>query len=212
AGAMAIVGGALLVTQPGDQVMSALGWFWPPALLVLAMWMMRSVRRALPSRTRAWIVQPICAVLAIAAVAGAAETVIEATDNSLQAPAGQTYGVAGHKLVPHGTGELPQLRLHLPAGVRRPAATGPARDRPCRGRDPVLRPAGRRPCAGAGLRGNRSRFPGHERRMVAAANRVHAGEGAYDLRRETALRPHRRQGPGGWMVPGAGQARAALDE
>jgi hypothetical protein len=80
--------------------MSALGWIWPPALLALAIWMMRSVRRALRSRTRAWLVQPVCAVLAVAAVAGGAETVLESTDHSLQAPAGQTYEVSGHRMFP----------------------------------------------------------------------------------------------------------------
>ena len=34
--AMATVGTALIVAAPSDGVMGALGWIWPPALLVLA--------------------------------------------------------------------------------------------------------------------------------------------------------------------------------
>ena len=145
AAAMAIAGAALLVSQPGDQAMSALGWIWPPAVLVLAIWMMRSVRRALRSRTRNWLVQPVCAVLAIAAVAGGAETVLESMDHTLQAPAGQTYEVAGHKMFLRCTGTgSPTVLLSSGFGERSPSwawivnsvatttrsasTTGPARD------------------------------------------------------------------------------------
>lgn len=65
-----VVGTFLRVAEPGEQVMSALGWVWPPALLALAIWMTRSVRRALDSKTRAWLIQPACAVLALAVVGG----------------------------------------------------------------------------------------------------------------------------------------------
>ncbi len=124
AAAMAIAGTALLLSQPGDQVMSALGWIWPPAVLVLAIWMIRSVRRALRSRTRNWLVQPVCAVLAIAAVAGGAETVLESMDHNLQAPAGQTYEVAGHKMFLRctGTGSPP---FCCPAASASAARAGP---------------------------------------------------------------------------------------
>jgi pimeloyl-ACP methyl ester carboxylesterase len=122
AAAMAIVGTGLLVFQPGDQMMSALGWIWPPAVLGLAIWMRRSVRRALRSRTRAWIVQPVCAVLAIAAVGGGAETVLESMDHSLHAPAGQTYQVNGHRMFLHCTGTgSPTVLLSSGFGERSPS-------------------------------------------------------------------------------------------
>jgi pimeloyl-ACP methyl ester carboxylesterase len=122
AAAMAIVGGGLVVSRPGDQVMSALGWIWPPAVLALAIWMMRSVRRALRSRTRAWLVQPVCAVLAIAAVGGGVETVLESMDHSLQAPAGQTYQVNGHRMFLHCTGTgSPTVLLSSGFGERTPS-------------------------------------------------------------------------------------------
>jgi pimeloyl-ACP methyl ester carboxylesterase len=122
AAAMAIVGAGLLVSQPDDRVMSALCWVWPPALLALAVWMMRSVRGALRSRTRAWLVQPVCAVLAVAAVAGGAETVLESMDHSLQAPAGQTYQVNGHRMFLHCTGTgSPTVVLSSGFGERSPS-------------------------------------------------------------------------------------------
>jgi len=122
AAAMAIAGTALLLSRPGDQVMSALGWIWPPAVLVLAVWMIRTVRPALRSRTRNWLVQPVCAVLAIAAVAGGAETVLESMDHNLQAPAGQTYEVAGHKMFLHCTGTgSPTVVLSSGFGERSPS-------------------------------------------------------------------------------------------
>jgi len=122
AAAMATVGAGLLVTRPGDQVMGALGWIWPPALLALAIWTIRRARRDLHSRTRAWLVQPVCALLAIAAVGGGAETVLESMDSSLQAPAGQTYRVAGHRMFLHcaGTGS-PTVLLSSGFGERSPS-------------------------------------------------------------------------------------------
>ncbi|MDT4910155.1 MAG: hypothetical protein QOI69_3396 [Pseudonocardiales bacterium] len=122
AASMAIVGTALLVTAPGDHVMSALGWIWPPALLALAVWMIRSVRRELRSRTRAWLIQPVCAVLALAAVGGATQTVLESMDNSLQAPAGQTYAIDGHRMFLHCTGTgSPTVLLASGFGERSPS-------------------------------------------------------------------------------------------
>src|SRR4051794_16142069 len=122
AAALGAVGGGLLVTQPGDHVMGALGWVWPPAVLALAVWMIRSVRRDLRSRTRSWLVQPVCAVLAVAAIAGGAETVFEATDGSLSAPAGQTYRVNGHRMFLHCTGTgSPTVLLSSGFGERNPS-------------------------------------------------------------------------------------------
>ena len=120
--AMATVGTALLVAAPSDGVMRALGWIWPPALLVLAIWMIRSARRDLQSRTRTWLIQPVCAVLALAAIGGAAETVIESMDPRPQAPAGQTYDVAGRQMYLHCTGTgSPTVLLSNGFGERSPS-------------------------------------------------------------------------------------------
>jgi pimeloyl-ACP methyl ester carboxylesterase len=122
AASMAIVGTTLIVTAPADRVLVALGWVWPPALFALAVWMIRSARRELRSRTRAWLIQPVCAVLALAAVGGATQTVLESTDDSLPAPAGQTYVVDGHRMFLHcaGTGS-PTVLLSSGFGERSPS-------------------------------------------------------------------------------------------
>src|SRR3954451_21604835 len=44
---VAVSGVARLVLAPGERAMAALGWFWPPALLVLAVWMLIQSRRHL---------------------------------------------------------------------------------------------------------------------------------------------------------------------
>ena len=122
AASMAAVGTALAVTSPGESTMRALGWIWPPALLALAIWTTRSARRELHSRTRGWLIYPVCAVLALAAVAGATETVLETTDDRLQAPAGQTYAVDGHQMYLHCTGTgSPTVLLSNGFGERSPS-------------------------------------------------------------------------------------------
>jgi pimeloyl-ACP methyl ester carboxylesterase len=104
AAAMAGTGVALLAFAPGDGAMADLGWIWPPALIALAVWMIRRVRLDLHSRTRTWMVRPVCVALALAAIGGATETVLESTDHRLDAPVGQTYDIAGHRMYLHCTG------------------------------------------------------------------------------------------------------------
>jgi pimeloyl-ACP methyl ester carboxylesterase len=122
AASMAVVGTALLIAAPSNRVLHALGWIWPPALLALAIWMIRSVRRELQSRTRAWLIHPVCVVLALAAVGGGTETVLESMDHNLRAPAGQTYVVAGHRMYLHCTGAgSPTVLLSSGFGERSPS-------------------------------------------------------------------------------------------
>jgi pimeloyl-ACP methyl ester carboxylesterase len=122
AAALAATGAALLVFAPGDRAMSDLGWVWPPALFGLTVWMIRNARRALHSRARVWLVQPVCVALALAAIGGATETVIESTDHRLDAPAGQTYDIAGHRMYLHCTGSgSPTVLLSNGFGERTPS-------------------------------------------------------------------------------------------
>ncbi len=78
---MIVVGGALLAFVPSDGVMSALGWVWPPLFLALAVWMILQVREHLHSRTRLWLVYPVCVAMALAAVGGGYATVREGLDS-----------------------------------------------------------------------------------------------------------------------------------
>lgn len=119
---MGIAGAALLIAAPGDSLIGAIGWIWPPALLALACWMVRSGRRDLHSRTRPWIINPICIALAATALGAGTERVLEATDQTLSAPAGQTYDVGGHRMYLHCTGAgNPTVLLSNGFGERSPS-------------------------------------------------------------------------------------------
>jgi hypothetical protein len=56
AAVLAVIGVALLLFEPGASVMTALGWVWPPVLLVPAVRMLRQARRRLVSWTRTWLI------------------------------------------------------------------------------------------------------------------------------------------------------------
>src|SRR5829696_6095316 len=71
--------GGLLLVGFGSPVDQVLNWVWPPALLALAIWMIVRAHRQLRSRSRRWLLYPVIAMLVLAAVGGAYETVSEAT-------------------------------------------------------------------------------------------------------------------------------------
>jgi hypothetical protein len=75
AAGLAATGLWLLVLAPGDRVLTASGWIWPPLLLALAVWMGFRVRRSLTAGSGRWLLYPVVAVTAAAAVGGAVETV-----------------------------------------------------------------------------------------------------------------------------------------
>ena len=60
--AMGLVGLGLIVFAPRTPVMDVLSWLWPPALLILAVWIGVRVRRDLPGRAR-WLVYAVVLVL-----------------------------------------------------------------------------------------------------------------------------------------------------
>ena len=64
---LGITGLVLMVFQPGPAAMDLLSWIWPPALAVLAVWMILQVRRNLRGRGR-WLVLPVIVVLLLVAV------------------------------------------------------------------------------------------------------------------------------------------------
>lgn len=95
--AMAVPGLALLVFQPGDAGLSAMGWIWPPAVLALAVWTYVQVRRSLSRRGRR-LLTPVVALLAIAALGGVGEKVGVLHDQHAYTAHGKTYDVGGHRL------------------------------------------------------------------------------------------------------------------
>jgi pimeloyl-ACP methyl ester carboxylesterase len=95
--------GGLLLLLFGSSVDPVLSWVWPPALLALVVWMVVQAHRHLRSRTRRWLLYPVIAMLAVAAVGGGYETVSAATDTPPAMP-GRSIDVAGHSMHLHCTG------------------------------------------------------------------------------------------------------------
>jgi pimeloyl-ACP methyl ester carboxylesterase len=75
-----------------------LNWVWPPAMLALAVWMLVCVHRQLPSRGGRWLLYPVIAVLALAAIGGGYQTLGEAADAEAYPMPGQLLDVGGHRL------------------------------------------------------------------------------------------------------------------
>ena len=97
AAAMAATGLALLVFTPEHATMTRLGWVWPPVVLALAVWMLVRMRRALTGRSR-WLLTPVVAVLALAALGATYENVTLLHDQHAFPAPGKTYEVDGHRL------------------------------------------------------------------------------------------------------------------
>jgi pimeloyl-ACP methyl ester carboxylesterase len=89
--------GGLVLVVFGSEVHGVLEWVWPPALLALVVWMVVRARRQLRSRSRRWLLYPVFALMAVAAIGGGYETVAEALDEDPPMP-GQLIDVGGHSL------------------------------------------------------------------------------------------------------------------
>src|SRR3954447_6562797 len=98
AAVLAATGLGLVVPAPGDRVLTAAGWVWPPLLLALALWMGMRVHRVLAAGSGRWLLYPVVAVIAAAAVGGAIETVGLSADSRADALPGQLYDVGGYRL------------------------------------------------------------------------------------------------------------------
>ena len=69
------VGGLVLVTF-GSPAREALGWVWPPTLLLLVIWMLHQTRRHMRSRSGRVQLYLVFTILAISAVGGSYATVL----------------------------------------------------------------------------------------------------------------------------------------
>ncbi len=98
AAAFGIAGAAILIIGPSNHVLGMLGWIWPILLIVLLVWMLRAARPRLHSWSRRALLYPAFVVLALVAVGGAFETVVEAATSNNRPSGGRTYLVAGHNL------------------------------------------------------------------------------------------------------------------
>jgi hypothetical protein len=94
---MSLIGVALVVASPTPRVMNALSWLWPPALIVLVVWIAIRIRRDVHSRGR-WLLYPSVFVLGLIAIGGAFETLSAARDDAAYPMPGQLVDVGGRKL------------------------------------------------------------------------------------------------------------------
>ena len=92
AGWLALAGTVLLI-WPGIVATAAIAWVAPILLLALVVWMTLRVRRELHSRIRPWLIYPLFAVIACAAIAGGYETVRESLDRRAHRMRGQLVDV-----------------------------------------------------------------------------------------------------------------------
>ena len=109
--------GGLLLMGFGSSVHEVLNWVWPPALLALVIWMIVRAHRQLRGRSGRWLLYPVIAVLALAAIGGGYETVREAADANAYPMPGQLIDVGGHRLHLNCTGSgSPTVVLEPGAG------------------------------------------------------------------------------------------------
>jgi pimeloyl-ACP methyl ester carboxylesterase len=94
AAVMGVTGVGILVLAPTG---SGPGWVWPPVMAALAIWSAVRARQHLRSRTRAWLVYPVCGLLLLSAVGGGYEMYRETAAATAAMP-GRLVDVGGHKL------------------------------------------------------------------------------------------------------------------
>jgi pimeloyl-ACP methyl ester carboxylesterase len=117
-----VLSGALVLLAP-DAMVDALGWVWPPALLVLVVWVWIRARRELHSRTRVWLLNPVLVILVIFALAGGYETIGHATAPAV-AMRGQLVDVGPYRLHLECTGSGGPTVILEPGGGGSAASMG----------------------------------------------------------------------------------------
>src|SRR5215217_5993465 len=97
--ALGLSGAALIILTPNSQTLDTLGWVWPPLLLALVLWMTAQARREPPTRSRSWLLYPVFAVMALAAISGSYETLQASSDSGAAPVAGdRLVDIGGHRL------------------------------------------------------------------------------------------------------------------
>ena len=108
--------GVLVLLAP-NAVVAALGWVWPPALVVWVVWVWTRAKGELHSRTRVWLLNPVLVVLVLFALAGAYEAIGHATAPTV-AMRGQLVDVGPYRLHLECTGSRgPTVILEPGAGL-----------------------------------------------------------------------------------------------
>lgn len=114
----------IIVLLASDALVDALGWVWPPALLLLAVGVFLRARRDLHSRTRGWLLNPVLAALVLISLAGAYETFNRSTDAGAFAMRGQLVDVGPYSLHLRCTGSGGPTVVLEPGGGASAATLG----------------------------------------------------------------------------------------
>ena len=114
--------GVLVLVAP-DSVVDALGWVWPPALVVLVVWVWTRARRELHSRTRAWLLNPVLVILVLLALGGGYETISQSIAPAV-AMRGQLVDVGPYRLHLECTGSRGPTVILEPGGGGSAASMG----------------------------------------------------------------------------------------
>ena len=110
------LGGVLLLAF-GSSGQEVIAWVWPPAVLVLSVWMAVQAGRRLRSRSGRLLLFPVIAMLVLASLSSAYETVREAVNTGASPAQGQLIDVGGHRLYLNCTGSgSPTVVLEPAAG------------------------------------------------------------------------------------------------
>ncbi|TDK24058.1 alpha/beta fold hydrolase [Arthrobacter crusticola] len=111
--------GGFLLLAFGSPLHEALAWVWPPALVVLALWMTVQISRRLRSRGARLLLYPGIAVLVLASLGAGSETVRGAVDAQAPPAPGELIDVGGHRLYLNCTGSgSPTVVLEPGAGLK----------------------------------------------------------------------------------------------
>jgi pimeloyl-ACP methyl ester carboxylesterase len=100
-----VAGVSIALTDPSNRVLGLAGWVWPVLLFVLVIWMERAARRSLRNWSRLALLYPAFALLTLAAIGGAFETVAGATTSSSRPLSGHLYAANGHSLYMRCSGQ-----------------------------------------------------------------------------------------------------------
>jgi pimeloyl-ACP methyl ester carboxylesterase len=118
---MAVAGVVLLVGS--DSAVNALGWVWPPVLMVIVVWAWLRAKRDMRSRARVWLVNPVLVILMLLAVGGVYEQVSESTAPAV-AMRGQLVDVGPYRLHLECTGSGSPTVILEPGGGGTAATMG----------------------------------------------------------------------------------------